>query len=332
MSSQAPPPLPPRRHHDKTSSTPFTRSPHKLTAYLIPFPKPNLPGVPPETIPDRYLLYTPPHPQLIRPPLGAKEPIAQKLQRKFQHHLREAKTSAPEKGSWRSIRGKITRGVDWGISQTQSSNLDFLNRIPRNKKSQEPLQELLILHPPSVLPTYHLRTAFLDTLHRARRKAQRSAVLATGLLPFTMVVVIFVPVPGPIEVNTAWSYFSLRGARTARSVSKQLHDDKGMQLSFKESEGLRVLERYLYARCHEVDPNLWPRYDGCPSEGQVLDGLGWKPPVRGVEGDGLKGWEDELWEIEVAKDDLKRVCKKGAKEWEKWIETFERKPKKAARR
>ena len=74
------PPLPPRRTHqnfgDDDPSNPihYTRDPHKLIAYLIPFPKPRIqasPSSPP--VPQRFLIYTPPPPPLSKPAEGEKE-------------------------------------------------------------------------------------------------------------------------------------------------------------------------------------------------------------------------------------------------------------------
>ena len=39
------------------SSTDYTRDLRKLTGYLIPYPKPHLPDVPPEDIPQRFLVW-----------------------------------------------------------------------------------------------------------------------------------------------------------------------------------------------------------------------------------------------------------------------------------
>ncbi|KAK3061378.1 hypothetical protein LTS18_006387, partial [Coniosporium uncinatum] len=92
------PALPPRRYRDYKDDDPsnpvhYTRDPHKLIAYLVPFPKPQLKGVPPENIPDRFLIYTPPPPPLSKPAEGEKENKIHKLQRKWQEEVREAKTS-----------------------------------------------------------------------------------------------------------------------------------------------------------------------------------------------------------------------------------------------
>ena len=64
---------------DISSPIHYSRDPHKLCAYLIPFPKPKLHGVPAEAIPARFLIYTPPPPPLQAPAEGEKEAKVHKL-------------------------------------------------------------------------------------------------------------------------------------------------------------------------------------------------------------------------------------------------------------
>ena len=141
--TQQPPALPPRiptqsgsLEDDFSSPLHYTRDPHRLTAYIVPFPKPHLKGVDPSTIPTRFLIYTPPPPPIPPPAEGEKEGRVQKVQRKWQDEVREAKTSNAKVASWKGIKGRATKGIDRAMGQTKSSSLEFLNRIPGNSDSK----------------------------------------------------------------------------------------------------------------------------------------------------------------------------------------------------
>src|ERR1700761_2861787 len=67
---------------DAASPVHYMRDPHKLIAYLIPFPKPQGPHA--DQIPDRFMIYTPPPPPLLPPKEGEKEEKLRKVQRKWQ--------------------------------------------------------------------------------------------------------------------------------------------------------------------------------------------------------------------------------------------------------
>ncbi|KAK7536518.1 hypothetical protein IWX49DRAFT_580655 [Phyllosticta citricarpa] len=266
------PPLPPRRSYQKVEdddpSNPihYTRDPHKLIAYLIPFPKPKLNNVPVESIPDRFLIYTPPPPPLTKPAEGEKEGRVHKVQRKWQEEVRNAKMSTAKAASWQGIRSKATKGIDWAIKQTTSSNLDFVNRMTGSATSENanapkaieghpedastpatatadstaadkeedggpskavPLTHLTLVYPSSLPYTpAELRREFISSMLRSTSKAQRDSILATGLLPVSVVVdtlIMFVwPFGGLFEADTVWAYSSIRGAKIARSTTKRL--------------------------------------------------------------------------------------------------------------
>ena len=112
----------------------YTRDPHKLIAYLIPFPKPSLKHVSAQEVPDRFLIYTPPPPPLTKPPEGEKESKLHKVQRKWQEEVREAKTSDAKAASWKGVKSRATKGISWAINRTTSSSLDFLNRLGEDNK------------------------------------------------------------------------------------------------------------------------------------------------------------------------------------------------------
>ena len=137
-----PPPLPartPRTPQSTSSDDSYARDPHKLVAYLIPFPKPRLhtaharphsaSSASEAEVPDRFLVYTPPPPPLTKPAEGEKEGKRHMVQRKWQREVREAKTSTAKGASWKGVKSKATRGIDWAIGRTTTSGLDFLNRM-----------------------------------------------------------------------------------------------------------------------------------------------------------------------------------------------------------
>ena len=101
-----------------------------------------------------------------------------------------------------------------------------------------------------------------------------------------------------------WAAASIKGAKTSRSVTKRLassshtgkHDEDTLQLSFKSSARLAILEQYLAAKCHDKDSKLFPQNKTAPIESDVLEAIGWSPSLAGGE---QKNWEDEQWEASV---------------------------------
>lgn len=347
--------------HDISSPIHFARDPHKLIGYLVPFPKPHIPSISPDQIPQRFLIYTPPPPPFMAAPKeGEKESKVHKVQRKWLEEVRTAKTSNVKTMSWKGLKGKATKGISWGMSQTKSSSLEFLNRIGENEdaandkdhedghpegeqtKGTVKLEEMLLVYPANMLGTNEtIRKEFVETMLRSKSKAERDAVIATGLLPVSfaldMLMVLVWPFGGLLEIDAVWLYSSVRGAKTSRSVTKRLsststsgdHDKDKLHLNFTPSPRLDILERYLAAKCHEKDPKLFPQYAVAPAESEVLEAIGWFPSSKGGE---ERNWEDEQWEIMEVKDDLKSTMGKGAKEWVKWCKLFQEKPEKAAKR
>ncbi|EME48965.1 hypothetical protein DOTSEDRAFT_142500 [Dothistroma septosporum NZE10] len=348
-------------HEDVSSPIHFTRDPKKLVGYLVPFPKPVLHGVPAERVPQRFLIYTPPPPPISskwQPKEGEKESKMHKVQRKWETELREAKTSNVKTMSWKGLKGKATKGIDWGMSQTKTSSLEFLNRIGASQEQdthaedgyQEgeettktvPLEEMLLIYPANMPgEPNQIREEFVNTMLRSKSKAERDSIIATGLLPVAfavdMLAVLVWPFGGLLEVDAVWLYSSIRGAKTSRSVTKRLtststtndHQKDKLALNFTPSSRLEILERYLAAKCHEKDSKLFPKYAVAPGESEVLEAIGWYPSSKGGE---ERNWEDEQWEISEVKDDLQNVMKKGAKEWINWSKAFEKDPEKALKK
>lgn len=367
-------PVPPRRHSaqfgddDPSSPIHYTRDPHKLVAYLVPFPKPVIKGVAPAAIPDRFLIYTPPPPPLSKPQEGEKEDKLHKVQRKWQEEVRAAKTSEAKTASWKGVKSKATKGISYVMSKTTTSNLDFVNRIPGAKADSKDshaddgvhegdtthktvgLEEMVLVYPSSYgASPDQVKMEFINTMMRTKSKAQRDAVIATGLLPVSAAIDIMAtliwPFGGLLEVDSVWAYSSIRGAKTARSVTKRLNsstnsdtqnqtEEQEMQgdklhMTFTQSPRIEVLYRYLVTRCRDHDHKHFPTTEVAPTETEVLQAIGWAPSQTGNVN---KNWEDEEWETQEVKDDMKSTLGKAAKEWDKWCVAFAKDPEKAMKK
>lgn len=233
---------------DPTDPTHYTRDPHKLTAYLVAFPKPHLKDQQAvEHIPGRFLIYTPPPPPIPAPREGEQEGKVTKLQRKWQDEVRAAKTSDAKVTSWKGVKSRATKGIDWAMGQTKSSSLEFLNRVPGQSSGHENdthaddghdegdethrtvgLEEMVLVYPTSIQGTQEqIREEFINSMLRTKSKAQKDAIIATGLIPVTLAIDILAtviwPFGGLAEIDTVWAAANVRGAKTARSVTKRLN-------------------------------------------------------------------------------------------------------------
>jgi len=359
--------LPPRRMQsnfgtdDPSNPIHYTRDPHKLVAYLVPFPKPrvNVPGATLSQVPQRFLIYTPPPPPLQKPADGVKEERMHKIQRKWGEEVRAAKNSTAKTASWQGAKSKATKGISWAMSQTKSANLEFLNRLGDDRKSGShpdehaaggvaegdtthktvALEEMVLIYPSNMPGTQEeIRAEFVDSMMRSKSKAQRDAVIATGLIPVSFAIDVLAtviwPFGGLLEIDSVWAYSSIRGAKTARSTTKRLtsstkdgsENEKQLRLTFTPSPRLEVLGQYLATRCHERDAKLFASPGVPPTETTVLEAIGWSQSSQS------KNWEDEQWEITEVKEDIKDVMNKGAREWDKWCKAFEKNPEKAAKK
>ena len=188
-----------------------------------------------------------------------------------------------------------------------------------------------------------VREEFVNSMMRTKSKAQKDAVLATGLLPVSaaidLLATVVWPFGGLLEVDGVWAYASIRGAKTARGVTKRLTSTSAsagksgegeLRLHFVATPRMEVLKAYLATRCSERDPKLFaqdPTTKIRPTESEVLEAIGWTPSERET-----RNWEDEQWELEEVKEDLKATLGKGARAWEKWCRGFEKDPEKALKK
>lgn len=352
---------------DPSNPIHYTRDPHKLVAYLVPFPKPQLKGIDPSRIPDRFLIYTPPPPPLQKPVGTDKEGKLHKVQRKWEEEVRTAKTSDAKTASWKGVKSKATRGISTAMQYTTSSNLDFLGRLSTGNKSDTSISdgghssgeedpahpgtthktvgvtEMVLIYPPTMSESQEqLRAEFVNTMLRTKTKAQKDAVISTGLIPVAFAIDVLAtlvwPFGGLAEIDTVWAYANIRGVKTARSVTKRLssssdsgnHEQDKLKLTFTPSQRLELLRTYLAHDCLKTDARVFAHATSggqlAPTETQVLEALGWSPHGES------KNWEDEQWETREVKDDLKTVMHKGAREWSKWCKAYEKDPEKAMKK
>ncbi|QDS68517.1 hypothetical protein FKW77_010884 [Venturia effusa] len=389
---------PPKRKANGAGDNPrtvqYTRDPQKLIAYLVPFPSPDLregftQQADPIAIPNRFLIYTPPPPPLLEPkPEEGKEGRLHKVQRKWEGELRKAKTSDVDKKSWRGLRYASARVVDRGIAWITSSNIDFLCRIPKDKKVKKDkkdkkssastsgasenasgsgrLEELVFYHPQSLPGTPNeVQREFVNSLARSKKRAYRDTAISILIFPPVLVIDILFPFGGLSEIDAVWAVCSIRGAKRARAVTKRLDttpqdkdaedgdedndedlkkqkkhkkhkkpkDDDKLKLTFTPTEQLEILRRYLAYECHKRDPRLFKHggEETAPTETMVLEALGWTPSQNTTVGD-KRNHEDEQWEVRMAKEDLQRTMRKGAKEWVRWCKRFQKNPGKALKK
>lgn len=221
-------PPPQRQSHlseqtrESYSPTSWHRSLTILTAFLVPYPKPQLPPVSVHTtsqlIPPRFMIYTPPPAPFLTKPEGEsktdawrKEGIPHFCRRKWYEELREAKMRQPKDGNttkWKRAKWRATKGTDWGIDKTKSTNLEFLNRVARLQDEsnaaaedvyakQVSPEELVLLHPPVLRLTIDgshdhdeelLRENFTASLLRTKKRALRDTIISALLFPPAIVI------------------------------------------------------------------------------------------------------------------------------------------------
>lgn len=225
--------LPPRRRLT-TGDIPintvgYTRDPEKIIAYLIPLPPPSSKGQTLD-VPQRYMIYTPPAPHLLKPTtattetIKVKEGIRHKAKRLVQQEVRKAKTYDGKTLSIRGLHYKAVRGCDRAVAAIKSPDITFLNRVPRKH-----VTELVLIHPASVLADHtpvEVHAEVGAQLARTQRRAARDSVISTLLFPPSLVIdtlaAVVWPFGGLAEIDGVWMYASISGYLTARSVTRRM--------------------------------------------------------------------------------------------------------------
>lgn len=308
------------------------RDPKSLVGYIVPLPKPPNAG----DLPVRFLIYTPPPPPLKKPEDGEKEGKRHKIGRKWQEEVREAKSSDAKLTSWEGVKSSAMKGISNVMSKTSSSNVDFLGRLNIGEKGESSTQpDKLILFYPASFPSSpdEMRSEFINTMMRAKNKAQRDAVIATGLLPVAEAVDILAtvvwPFGGLIEIDGIWAYSSIRGAKAAHDINKRLDNagsDSQLTLKFVPLEHIDLLSRYLECVCHDVDKKRFPTFKIPPRHLELLKAIGW------ASSDDNASEQDTRYETSEVIEDMRSVFKKSAKEWVKWLHKYDENPEKALKK
>lgn len=223
---RAPPPPPPQ------AAATLQRSKERVLAYMIPLPQPHGPSGLPLAIPQRYMLYLPPAPDLLKPDpssadggAGSKERKRDKAHRRWQEEVRKAKTYNGAVVTMRGLYSASVRGAVYVLAMLQRNELTFLSRLPRRT-----LRELELLHPGPASPGGRAAVAdeerFAEVraeFERNRRVARRDFWIATVLLPFATAIDLVIPVFGGLsEVDLVWMVVTGRAWMAARGVAKRL--------------------------------------------------------------------------------------------------------------
>ncbi|OCL01443.1 hypothetical protein AOQ84DRAFT_393670 [Glonium stellatum] len=98
-------------------------------------------------------------------------------------------------------------------------------------------------------------------------------------------------------------------------------------------------------QCLRRDFALFPQLDGMRgdvTEAAALEAIGWRAVGRAeweLEVEDSKGRverlsraQDEAWQVREAKEDLRRLMKKGAAEWVAWCKAFQKDPEAARKK
>jgi hypothetical protein len=195
---------------------------------------------------------------------------------------------------------------------------------------------MVLIYPPEMgLSEEQLREEFVNSLMRTKSKAQRDAVIATGLLPVTAALdwaLMFVGwvFGGAVEIDAVWAAASYKGAHTARAVTKRIASsgDEALKLVFRPSERAAVLAEYLHDKCVAEDHDRFKAHSHGPSAHRVLDVIGWETSGRWEN----QSWEDERWERKSVERDLNTTMSKAAGGWKKWCDKYEKNPKRATKK
>lgn len=198
------------------------------------------------------------------------------------------------------------------------------------------LEEMVLIYPPDMgLTEDQIRTEFVNSILRTKSKAQRDAVIATGLLPVTAALdwaLMFVGwvFGGALEVDAVWAAASYKGAKTARSVTKRLASsgEDSLKLVVQPSERAAVLTEFLHDKCVAEDHDRFRSHPRVPSAHTVLEAIGWESSGKWEN----QNWEDEKWERSQVEKDLSTTMVKAAGGWAKWCDKYEKNPKKAIKK
>ncbi|KKY32467.1 putative secreted [Diaporthe ampelina] len=237
----------------------YSRNATRVMAYMIPLPQPLRNGVL-QDVPQRYMLYMPPAPDLLKPTeTGTKERKRDKAVRRWQQEVRKAKTFNGKVVSLGGIQSMSIRGAVWVLSVIKPSDVTFLSRVPRKS-----VKSLILIHPegPARQSTDDMFHNVKGELSRTKSRTKRDFWIGTALLPITFTIDLIIPVFGGLsEVNMVWMAVNASAWMTANKVITKLRPAQGGFPDHQDPNGAMMLRRSYTV-------------DGSTGAGQARDGSG----------------------------------------------------------
>ncbi|KAJ0107053.1 hypothetical protein J7T55_006931 [Diaporthe amygdali] len=217
----------------------YSRDATRVMAYMIPLPQPLRHGVP-QDIPQRYMLYMPPAPDLLKPTeKGSKERKRDKVVRRWQQEVKKAKTFNGKVVSLGGIHSASFRGAVWCLNVIKPSDVTFLSRVPRKT-----VQSLVLVHPEDsrTQSTDDMFNNVKGELSRTKSRTKRDFLIGTALLPFTVTIDLVIPVFGGLsEVNMVWMAVNASAWMTAKKVVNKLRPAEEDSLAYGGNDGAMML-------------------------------------------------------------------------------------------
>lgn len=236
----------------------YSRNETRVMAYMIPLPQPLRNGVV-QDVPQRYMLYMPPAPDLLKPTdKNIKERKRDKAVRRWQQEVRKAKTYNGRVVSLGGMQSVSIRGAVWVLSIIKPSDVTFLSRVPRRS-----VKSLILIHPegPPAQSTDDMFHSVKGELSRTKSRAKRDFWIGTALLPITFTIDLIIPVFGGLsEVNMVWMAVNASAWMTVNKVVNKLRPAQGVYPAYQEHDGAMMLRR-----SHKV-------YGSTPGASQARDG------------------------------------------------------------
>lgn len=242
----------------------YSRGATRVMAYMIPMPQPLKNGVL-QDIPQRYMLYMPPAPDLLKPTeKGSKERKREKAVRRWQQEVRKAKTFNGKVVSLGGIQSVSIRGAVWVLSIIKPSDVTFLSRVPRKS-----VKSLVLVHPdrPHTQSPDDMFNSVKGELSRTKSRTKRDFWIGTALLPFTFTIDLIIPVFGGLsEVNMVWMAVNASAWMTANKVVDKLRPAQGNSPTYGGNEGAMTLRR-----SHTVDGSTGAGQEREGNDGRRVD-------------------------------------------------------------
>lgn len=240
LTRQAPPLYP-------AQSLVFQRFKDHVMAYMVALPQPLGPNGQPVDVPQRYMLYLPPAPDLLKPSpsSGMKERKRDKCVRRWQAEVRKAKTHSGSVVSLSGLYCATVRGAVYCLSLIQRSELTFLSRLPRKT-----LQELCFVHAAGEGPAGRRRFELVkEEFQRNKHIAKRDFWIGAVVLPFAQGVDIAIPIGGGFsEVTSVWMIVTGSAWKTASGMLQRLvFQEQDVEMSDADGRTVAVTGESLHS-------------------------------------------------------------------------------------